>query len=146
MKVPDYIWNLINREVNPHLESGKRYDDIGFSTREPHVLVDAIFSIVEDEETFNEFMRSNDDDECLGNLTKDEVATVTKRFMELMKYLGAELTEVEEKRLSAIEEFIAKGDNSFYIIVLHKFFSNATFFIPPEQDSLRQHYCHTATL
>ena len=49
MKVPDYIWNLINREVNPHLESGKRYDDIGFSTREPHVLVDAIFSIVEDE-------------------------------------------------------------------------------------------------
>ena len=58
MKVPDYILNLINREVNPHLESGKRYDDIGFSTREPHVLVDAIFSIVKDEETFNEFMHS----------------------------------------------------------------------------------------
>ena len=111
MKVPDYILNLINREVNPHLESGKRYDDIGFSTREPHVLVDAIFSIVEDEETFNEFMRSNDDDECLGNLTKDEVATVTKRFMELMKYLGAELTEEKKKRLSAIEEFIQPEKN-----------------------------------
>ena len=121
MKVPDYIWNLINREVNPHLESGKRYDDIGFSTREPHILVDAIFSIVEDEETFNKFMRSNDGDECLGKLSKADVAKVTKRFMELMKYLGAELTDVEEKRLSVIEEFIEPEKNISELPRLEKY-------------------------
>lgn len=149
MKVPDYILNLINREENPHLESGKRYDDIGFSTREPHVLVDAIFSIVEDEEKFNEFMRSNDDAECLGNLTKDEVATVTKRFMELMKYLGAELTEVEEKRLSAIEEFIQPKKNKSALPKLERYeqfdpkelFTKAMTILNSRQEIERFMYC-----
>ena len=149
MKVPDYILNLIKREENPHLERGKRYDDIGFSTREPHVLVDAIFSIVKDEETFNEFIRSNDDAECLGDLTKDEVAKVTKRFMELMKYLGAELTDVEEKRLSVIEEFIEPEKNISELPRLKKYdqsyskvlFTEAMKILKSRQEIERFMYC-----
>lgn len=108
MKLLDKIRNLISRSKRESLPISSSFNKTDIDKTMPFITIDAITSLISDQEVFNRFMHFDQNRQYFEGLTPEFVAQAVKTYVDFMNDKGAKFDRKSLKRIKQIESFLPK--------------------------------------
>ena len=103
MKLLDKIRNLISGTKQKALPISSSFNKTDIDKTMPFITIDAITSLISDQEVFNRFMHFDQNKQYFEGLTPEFVAEAVKTYVDFMNDKGAKFDRKSLKRIKQIE-------------------------------------------
>lgn len=103
MKLLDKIRNLISGSKRKLLPISSSFNKTDIDKTMPFITIDAITSLISDQEVFNRFMHFDQNKQYFEGLTPEFVAEAVKTYVDFMNDKGAKFDRKSLKRIKQIE-------------------------------------------
>ena len=108
MGLLDKIRNLISGSKRKSLPIGSSFNKKDIDKTMPFITIDAIFSLISNQEVFNRFMHFDQNREYFEGLTPEFIAEAVKTYVDFMNDKGAKFDRKSLKRIKQIEDILPK--------------------------------------
>ncbi len=108
MGLLDKIRNLISGSKRKSLPIGSSFTKKDIDKTMPFITIDAIFSLISNQEVFNRFMHFDQNREYFEGLTPEFIAEAVKTYVDFMNDKGAKFDRKSLKRIKQIEDILPK--------------------------------------
>ena len=108
MELLDKIRNLISRSKRKPLPISSSFNKTDIDKTMPFITIDAITSLISNQEVFNKFMHFDQNKEYFEGLTPEFVAESVKTYVDFMNDKGAKFDRKSLKRIKQIENILPK--------------------------------------
>lgn len=108
MGLLDKIRNLISGAKSKALPISTSFNRTDIDKTMPFITIDAITSLISDQEVFNRFMHFDQNSQYFEGLTSEFIAEAVKAYVEFMNDKGAKFDRKSLKRIKQIEGILPK--------------------------------------
>lgn len=108
MKLLDKIRNLISGSKRKALPISTSFNKTDIDKTMPFITINAITSIISDQEVFNRFMHFDENQQYFEGLTPEFIAEAVKTYVDFMNDKGAKYDRKQLKRIKQIEGILTK--------------------------------------
>ena len=119
MELLDKIRNLISGSKRKSLPISTSFNKTDIDKTMPFITIDAITSLISNQEVFDRFMHFVQNREYFDGLTPEFVAESVKSYVDFMNDKGAKFDRKSLKRIKQIESILPKEQRKNKEIFVH---------------------------